>query len=273
MSLVLCYKKRTISFFGLILFSVVSHAQTRIFTSPESVLSDSNIILHTILQHESACGSQYKPKLSTDGLFINIRFSRPDDLVCSEQHIEGLSTTFQNELGPLSAGAYQVTVYDVDSKITGNFELIVDVRDNQSFNLESPAAGQIVSGIGLIRGWACDRYTQDQLIQYQIDNGDKQIIPHGSDRFDTKNACGGFANNGWGAVVNWNNYTPGTHNLTMWFNGKKMAGHEITVAKHSASFLTGISREATVENFPGQGEQTKIEWSEANQNFIIIETK
>lgn len=156
-----------------LLITPAAFSDTRIYTTPESVLSNSTIILHTVLQHESACGSYYQQTLSVDGEQIRVDFSEPDGLFCTEQYIKGLSSTFQHELGPLAPGAYKVSVFNVNSVLEKTFDLIVDDKDSQVFAFESPAPGQTVSGIGLIRGWGCDRYTSNHLLQYQIDNGKK----------------------------------------------------------------------------------------------------
>ncbi|MEZ5599756.1 MAG: hypothetical protein R3F36_01410 [Candidatus Competibacteraceae bacterium] len=64
--------------------------------------------------------------------------------------------------------------------------------------LESPTAGAFVqSGVGLIRGWACEA----QRIEFSIDGGALQAIAHGTDRPDTAATCGD-SNNGFGFTQN-----------------------------------------------------------------------
>jgi len=262
--------------------ALISHAtlaDTRVYTSPESLEEGSEFILNTVLQHESACGSRYQQELTIQEQEISIRFEEPADLACTEQHIPGLSTTFQQQVGPLPVGNYKVSVYKVNGQLDQKFTLVID-RVSRTFefvNHESPTTGQTVSGVGLIRGWACDWYSQDHLLQYQIDGGEKHIIPYGSERIDSEDRCSGAGRtqkyNGWGAVVNWNNYSPGTHLLSIWYNGRKVKENEIVIAKHSGAFLKGLSRNTSVTDFPSLGEQTSLSWSEANQNFIIVESK
>ncbi len=48
-------------------------------------------------------------------------------------------------------------------------------------NLESPAAASFQSGIGLIRGWACDA----RAVEVLIDNRLRLQVAHGTTRPDT----------------------------------------------------------------------------------------
>ena len=134
--------------------------------------------------------------------------------------------------------------------------------------LEAPSQGSHESGIGLIRGWACEASS----IEISIDGGTHQAIAYGSDRPDTESTCGD-RNNGFGFTQNWSEVGDGTHNLRAYRDGVEFANVNFAVATvNRETYLTGLSRQFKFADFPETGQTTTAQWSESNQNFIVSRT-
>lgn len=132
-------------------------------------------------------------------------------------------------------------------------------------NLESPAAGSFQSGIGLIRGWACDARTVEVL----IDNRLRLQVAYGTTRPDTLPICGDD-NNGFGLTFNWNTLGTGSHQLQALVDGVPFANVSFTVTTLGSEFLRGASGETSVAHFPQSGQTALLRWSEPDQNFVIV---
>jgi len=153
----------------------------------------------------------------------------------------------------------------------------VSARGFRKVGHESPASDELVSGISLIRGWACQETGGIGTIKYQIDDGDIAPLPYGSVRADTESTCSTTSNivprgvnHGYGGIVNWNIYPAGIHRFRLWVDGALTTDHEFEIAKTKAAFQKGLSAETTVENFPTQNSSSVLRWSEADQNFILV---
>ncbi|MCB1793071.1 MAG: fibronectin type III domain-containing protein [Candidatus Competibacteraceae bacterium] len=137
--------------------------------------------------------------------------------------------------------------------------------DNPRVKLESPSQGSHESGIGLIRGWACEA----SQIEIRIDGGARQAIAYGTERLDTQPVCGD-SNNGFGFTQNWNRVGDGTHNLRAYRDGVEFANVNFAVTTLGREeFLTGLSSQLKFNDFPETGQITTAEWSEPQQNFIV----
>ena len=176
-------------------------------------------------------------------------------------------------------------------------------------NLDVPAHGSTVSGIGLVHGWAC--YAQNpgnvwvsfyDLVLYQRN---RNILPfasfrlaYGTGRGDTAPICGD-SNNGFSLSINWNLVMhalwavrgPVLNRLGLeWIdysalrNGDTLAA--LTVDGRAAAvsafrlgslpgwaettFRRGARRRCIpVPNFPRFGETAYLSWQESAQNFVI----
>jgi hypothetical protein len=136
-----------------------------------------------------------------------------------------------------------------------------------AFALENPQPGSFQSGIGLISGWSCT----GPSIAISVDGGAKIAVPYGSSRLDTAGTCGASnTNSGYGLLVNFNVFGSGTHSAQLFINDVA-AGSPVsfTVTVPSGQFLTGANATVTVPNFPSAGRTTTLNWSEAQQNFVI----
>ncbi|NJM10866.1 MAG: hypothetical protein HC889_02180 [Synechococcaceae cyanobacterium SM1_2_3] len=133
--------------------------------------------------------------------------------------------------------------------------------------LESPTQGSSESGVGLIRGWACEA----SQVVVSIDDGTRLPTAYGTERTDTAATCGD-TNNGFGLTFNWNEIGDGVHNLRAFADGVEFANVSFAVATFGSKFLTGLSSKQTLAEFPSTGKTTTVSWSEPHQNFIIAKT-
>ena len=134
-------------------------------------------------------------------------------------------------------------------------------------NLESPQPGSFESGIGLIRGWVCDADT----VELQIDDGLRRKIPYGGTRKDTVTVCGDD-DNGFGYTFNWNALGSGSHRVRAFADGLEFGSATFTVTTLGVDYLTGVSGEYVLPNFPQAGRSVTVRWAEPHQNFVIAAT-
>jgi hypothetical protein len=131
--------------------------------------------------------------------------------------------------------------------------------------LENPAPGSVQSGVGLISGWVCNA----NRIDIDIDGVTTFQAAYGTDRGDTQTACGD-TNNGFGLLFNWNLLSPGSHRVRVLSSNVEIANSTFTVATLGlGQFPQGLSGTFTLQNFPENGRTTRVQWQEANQNFVV----
>jgi plastocyanin len=134
-------------------------------------------------------------------------------------------------------------------------------------SLENPQPGSSQSGIGLYSGWSC----QGPTITVSIDGAAPLAIPYGGARADTASICG--ASNtatGFGLLYNFNTLGAGTHSAQLYVNGQAQGSPtSFTVTVPSGEFLTGVSRQVTVSDFPTAGRSAVLVWQQSQQNFAI----
>jgi len=174
------------------------------------------------------------------------------------------------------AGDYSIDVYlendsfdsNVDlyrSGFVGRFEFTVAQGSFIGFP-ETPQPGSVQSGIGLIRGWAC----QAETVQVQFNDDPPINIAYGTSRTDTFPICGD-SDNGYGMAFAWGNLGHGTHRMRTIINGLEVSSVEFQVRGLDSPFVRGLSGAYQLEGFPEEGESVLIEWSQADQNFIITD--
>lgn len=157
-----------------------------------------------------------------------------------------------------------------------------------TFYHESPAEGEVVSGVSVIRGWACfprDRGEVGEITFTLGESGFHFPLPHGSVRQDTAEVCGDYdpffepVLTGYGAVIYWPTTGPEEErSITLYHEGEVMDSVNFFVAQPPATdvpedsgFRKGAEGEYVVENFLGTEEVVTIRWSEAAQNFVIVD--
>jgi hypothetical protein len=192
----------------------------------------------------------------------------------------------------LPAGTYQVEgdwgedchnqIASIESEIT-----VYPNSQTVKYFHESPAEGDVVSGVNVIRGWACYPEGKGQIgeVTYTIDDYYEYHfpLPYGSVRQDTVDVCGleygDVAKTGYGGVVYWPTIADeGDHTLTIYIDGKEVDSVNFTVASppptsvpEDVGFRKGAEGEYVIDAFLGTGESVIIRWSEADQNFIIVD--
>jgi len=265
--------------------------ETLFWTSPNLVFDDQSFTMNFHFQTDSHAGSIYTVAVAPNSTDINSGSTR---LLVSRQ-IPAAQSTHGSSMGrakisfpALSAGSYEVIIDHENTDTSETFSFSVLDKQHRGFrkiNHESPAAGELVSGVGLIRGWACQEQGDIGEVLFQIDDqdilsGSKQLkIPYGSERADTAEACSQTSEspskslNGYGAIINWNALSAGEHRFRLWVDGHLATDHMFSVAETKAEFQKGLSREVSVSDFPNNGDSSLLQWSEADQNFILIETQ
>lgn len=133
--------------------------------------------------------------------------------------------------------------------------------------LESPTQGSSESGVGLIRGWVCEAHR----VEISIDSGALLPTAYGTPRGDTEAVCGD-RDNGFGLTFNWNNIGDGVHTLQAFADGAEFARVNFQVTTLGVDFLTGVDGQFVLADFPGDGQNTTLRWSEPYQNFTIAKT-
>lgn len=133
---------------------------------------------------------------------------------------------------------------------------------------ETPQAGSIQSGVGLIRGWACDA----ERVQIQFNNEPRIDVAYGSSRADTFPVCGD-SNNGYGMVYAWGLLGQGEHSMSTFIDGLEVSRVEFEVNGLPNPFTRGLAGEYEIEDFPEAGQSVFIRWSEPDQNFVIVDHK
>lgn len=132
-------------------------------------------------------------------------------------------------------------------------------------NLENPSNGGYYSGIQVISGWICEADTVELLI-----NGTQYVTPaYGTDRLDTRETCGDI-DNGFGLLVNFSNLGSGEHEAVLFADGQEVDRTTFTVtALSTGEFATGLEGCVGVSDFPSEGRDLELAWSESTQNFQI----
>lgn len=139
------------------------------------------------------------------------------------------------------------------------------VSGNTTAKLENPAGGSTQSGINVVSGWTC----QAGKVEFVIDGTIRLLADYGSGREDTRPICND-TNNGFALLVNWNLLSQGGHTLAVVIDGTEVAKVPFTVTNLGTEFLTGVSGECSVANFPQSGKTTKVRWDEGIQRFGIV---
>jgi hypothetical protein len=161
---------------------------------------------------------------------------------------------------------FAVTAYDITKTIESAFSNEVFLIPTTLLaNQENPSEGSYESGIGLIRGWACNAAT----VEVEIDGGERRLTAYGTQRGDTAEICG-VSNTGYGLTFNWNLLGDGVHILRVFADGVEFSRVTFHVTTLGEDFLRGTSGEYVLPDFPHVGSRATIRWSEANQNFVIV---
>lgn len=177
--------------------------------------------------------------------------------------------------GESNDGVTFVTQYTATTRGTTDLEFIeaADEQPVRDERLEVPAQDATMTGVGIISGWSC---IGGDLQAEILDGGavvETVVLSHGTPRLDTEDICGD-TNNGFSATQNWSRLSPGPKTIRLIVNGEVVRSNEFSVLRLSEDeFLTGASGMCVVNNFPGTGQGTVIEWDESRQGFFPTEVQ
>lgn len=64
--------------------------------------------------------------------------------------------------------------------------------------------------------------------------------------------------------------TPGSHTISAYADGQLIETRQFnTVQSGGSAFVTGISKTATISDFPSSGRTATLQWSQAKQSFVV----
>ncbi len=148
--------------------------------------------------------------------------------------------------------------------------------------LGNPGNGEFYSGIGVISGWKCQA-NGEITVEFLNDAGARMVINegrtsnpvpmlYGSERPDVRDAgaCDS-ADVGFVAIWNWGELGDGTYTAVAYDNDVEFARNTFTVTTPGAGFLTGASKQVTVDDFPNPGDSMVLEWNQGTQHFEIVD--
>ena len=129
--------------------------------------------------------------------------------------------------------------------------------------LENPAPDSYQSGLAVISGWACDA----QEIVIEIDET-SFTAAYGTMREDTRERCGD-TDNGFSFLWNWNISGDGEHTVRALADGAPFGEATVTVTTFGTESVRDAHGVYSLTNFPTTDEETRIQWEESLQNFVI----
>ena len=130
--------------------------------------------------------------------------------------------------------------------------------------LENPRPVSFQSGLGLLSGWVCEA----DVVEVEINGGARIAAAYGTARSDTAAVCGD-SDNGFGLLFNWNLLGDGVHTVRALADGAEFGRATFTVTTLGVEFLEGVGGETVVADFPAPGEEVRLIWQQANQNFVL----
>ena len=130
--------------------------------------------------------------------------------------------------------------------------------------LENPLPSSFQSGVGIISGWACEA----NKLEIQIDDGALFEAAYGTSREDTRVVCGD-ANNGFGLTFNWNLLEDGEHTIRALADGVEFGSATFQVATFGVEFLTDVSGNFSIPDFPQLETDVRVRWQQSLQNFVV----
>lgn len=131
--------------------------------------------------------------------------------------------------------------------------------------LENPAQNSTESGIGIISGWHCTA----SKVEAFIDGKSIGFGYVGSERGDVAGICG-KSNAGFSLLLNFNNFSQGSHNVKMFADGVKFGEVNFnTVKSGGVDFLQNTSKQVIVTDFPKAGSTATLNWSQSKQSFTV----
>ena len=134
--------------------------------------------------------------------------------------------------------------------------------------LENPTDNGEYSGVGYISGWKCEA---NGPLTARINGGEAIPLAYLNDRPDTLPVCGD-TDNGFISIVNWARYGTGTHIIEVFDNRVSFGRRTFHVTTLGEEFVRGARDDVfLLENWPFDGDASRIIWNQAMQNFVIVD--
>ena len=113
------------------------------------------------------------------------------------------------------------------------------------------------------------------IVEIQIGVNPRERAAVGTFRPDTSMSAGGSClgeNNGWGITTNVARFGAGPETITLYVNDQMVGQRTIDIVVLSGAaapnfFVTGLSGSCTIDDFPMEGNNTLVEWSQPSQDF------
>ena len=132
--------------------------------------------------------------------------------------------------------------------------------------LENPGSESYQSGVGVISGWVCEAERIE--IVFNGNAADTWRAGYGTRRTDTQKECGDN-NNGFVLLFNWNLLGDGEHTVAAFVDDVELGRATVTVTTLGEEFRRDVSGTFTLPGFPGAETAVRVQWQEAQQNFVI----
>ena len=164
------------------------------------------------------------------------------------------------------AGTYRLTVQG-GAGASGDYTLVAALNPG---TFENPPAGSTQSGISVVYGWVCEA----DVVEIVFENGTTGAVTtveaaYGTERGDTQTACGD-TDNAFNLLFNWNLLGGGQHQVQVLVDGVELARRTVSVPELGAEVLQGRDERYTLSDFPTVGEAVDIQWSPAQQGFVLV---
>lgn len=131
-------------------------------------------------------------------------------------------------------------------------------------SLENPQPNGSESGIGVISGWHCNATRVD----IEFNGQSTSQAAYGTSRNDTAGICG-KTNTGFSLLFNYNILGPGVHTIRALADNIEFGKATFTVTTLGSEFVTGLTGNSTIPDFPLVGKETTLNWQQSKQDFVI----
>ena len=164
---------------------------------------------------------------------------------------------------------------ELSSRLSGEVKNIAlgfpEVETNLRANIDIPAPGSHVSGIGQITGWSCPNLPlEGEICDANGHIRDRFPLLHGSSRADTEPVCGDILN-GFSTHLNWSRFQSGEYTIHLIQDGTVVMTRSFFTTELDQEFVMDVAGECVLDDFPYPGGSVVLEWQESQQNFAITE--
>jgi hypothetical protein len=131
--------------------------------------------------------------------------------------------------------------------------------------LGTPPNGSTVSGISAISGYHCTSHN----IEVFIDGVSYGPAGAGTQILGTQGVCG-RTDTGFSFLYNFSNLPNGVHTVSVTADGVPFGTNTVTTVNSGGEqFLTGVSKQIKIPDFPHPGQAATLDWAQSYQNFLV----